>query len=745
MKRLAALMVLVTGGAYLWSCAIDWDVAVFSFHRHPDFPRTDFLKGKLGVLEPTYARSYLYAAYRQLSGMDFNAAEKEQIRSYWQDRLSSDWDHLDVDWELRWRQARARISGTKPPRDHLPRERYTTDTRAWTTYCSDDAFRTAIQTMESRRARFGLSSSVFQAWLAAQDAVFSNCSERHPNIPKPLSTPQPVLARADRDYQIAAAYFYAGDEPEAERRFREIAIDAASPWHGIAPYLVARTIARFPKLTRDFPRAEAELRAVLANPQLAQIHGMSANLLRRIRVSNDPASEVEELARALLRPHVEGSLRQDLWDYTTVLDRLLNWDDWDNKPGKDAKPVPRRSDLTDWILDFQGRGRAHSVERWRRTHSLPWLLAALSHAEPSNAVTRELIDASAAIPADSPAYLTAAWHRNRLRIDLHENSRDELDKILAGPMPESTRNHFRSLRMLTAGDLGDFLRFAQRIPVLVTSMTDDKEVPGIWVDQTFRRSSPTVARFDRDSTKVMNERTPLRLWRKAVAGDVLPVNLKEEVTLAAFARAILLADDDALQELEPVVVRVYPRAAKFLGAWPSDKTTEERRFTGTFGLLHMASVKPYLSSGVGFTTPTSHLDSYVNDWWCSLGSKFELDWDLDDSKEHYGKIDFRTDPDVAARRAGFLSEADINEGRREMERMAATGCAPNFLSAQVLSWAKSHSDDSRVPEALALAVRTGRYGCKDEHTGRLSREVWTVLHQRYAKSEWARKTPYWFN
>ncbi len=148
-------MVLVTGGAYLWSCAIDWDVAVFSFHRHPDFPRTDFLKGKLGVLEPTYARSYLYAAYRQLSGMDFNAAEKEQIRSYWQDRLSSDWDHLDVDWELRWRQARARISGTKPPRDHLPPERYTTDTRAWTKYCSDDAFRTAIQTMESRRARFG--------------------------------------------------------------------------------------------------------------------------------------------------------------------------------------------------------------------------------------------------------------------------------------------------------------------------------------------------------------------------------------------------------------------------------------------------------------------------------------------------------------------------------------------------------------------------------------------------------------
>jgi len=745
MKRLIIIVLLAAAGVYVWSCAIDYDVAVFTFHRHPDLPRTDFLAGKLGVLEPTYARSYLYVAYRHLAGLGFNSAEREQVRSYWQDRESADWDRLDVNWELRWRQARARVAGTKPPRDALPQERYSSDTRAWTLYCSDDAFRTAIGTMKDRQAHFGRSSAAFREWLIAQDTVFSNCTGRDPKIPKPASPRLPALARADRDYQIAAAYFYAGDEPEAERRFRQIATDSASPWRGIAPYLVARSIARFAEQAPSLDRAERELRTILTNPQLAPIHGISANLLRRVRQHADPEGESEALAAALMRPHAENSLRQDLWDYTSVLDRLLEWDPWNNKPGKDARPVPRRDELTDWILDFQSNDRAHSLDRWRRTHSLPWLVAALSHAQSGDTSARELIDASAAIAPDSPAFLTAAWHRNRIRINAHEYPRDELDRILSGSLPPSARNHFRSLRMVTAGDLSEFLRFAQRKPVLVTSIMDEKEVPGIWVDESFRRASATIPRFDRDSIKVLNERMPLRQWRHAIASDILPANLKQEFTLAAFARAILLSDDEAGQELEPAVIRVYPRAEQFLGAWAGDRTLEERRFTGVFALLHMASVKPYLSSGVGFVPPSHHMDSYRNNWWCPLGSKFELDWDLDDYKQRYGTEGVRSDPDAAARRIGFLKEADISEGRHEMERMASTGCAPNFLSAQILAWTKSHSDDHRLPEALALTVRTGRYGCKDEKTARFSREAWSALHRLYPKSEWSRKTPYWFD
>src|ERR1700690_4021077 len=79
------------------SCAPEFEVAVFSYHRHPDFPRNPFLDGHLGVLEPSYARSYLYVAYRHLSGVGFNAAEREQVRLYWNDRGSGDWDKNRID------------------------------------------------------------------------------------------------------------------------------------------------------------------------------------------------------------------------------------------------------------------------------------------------------------------------------------------------------------------------------------------------------------------------------------------------------------------------------------------------------------------------------------------------------------------------------------------------------------------------------------------------------------------------
>jgi hypothetical protein len=96
-------------------CAIDYQVAVFTFRKHPDFPRSEFLAGHLGVLQPTYARSYLYVAYRYLSGVGFNAAEREQVRLYWDDRLTGAWDGTGIDWIDRWERARKRIPGAGDP------------------------------------------------------------------------------------------------------------------------------------------------------------------------------------------------------------------------------------------------------------------------------------------------------------------------------------------------------------------------------------------------------------------------------------------------------------------------------------------------------------------------------------------------------------------------------------------------------------------------------------------------------
>ena len=79
MKRralIAALFALVPFLAWRIAdaCAPVFAVAVFHFKRHPDLPRAQFINGNLGVIQPTWARSYLILSYRYLSGIGLDSA-----------------------------------------------------------------------------------------------------------------------------------------------------------------------------------------------------------------------------------------------------------------------------------------------------------------------------------------------------------------------------------------------------------------------------------------------------------------------------------------------------------------------------------------------------------------------------------------------------------------------------------------------------------------------------------------------
>jgi hypothetical protein len=92
----------------------------------------------------------------------------------------------------------------------------------------------------------------------------------------------------------------------------------------------------------------------------------------------------------------------------------------------------------------------------------------------------------------------------------------------------------------------------------------------------------------------------------------------------------------------------------------------------------------------------------------------------------------------------FLTAKDRAEVARELLQLVNLGPAPDYLSKEAVAWAKMHPEDPRVPEALALAVRSTRYGCTDQETGALSKAAFELLHRRYPKSSWTEKTKYWF-
>jgi hypothetical protein len=49
-----------------------------------------------------------------------------------------------------------------------------------------------------------------------------------------------------------------------------------------------------------------------------------------------------------------------------------------------------------------------------------------------------------------------------------------------------------------------------------------------------------------------------------------------------------------------------------------------------------------------------------------------------------------------------------------------------------------------VPQALHLAVRATRYGCMNAQSGAASKQAFDLLHRKYPKTEWARKTKFWY-
>src|SRR5215472_14878577 len=175
--------------------------AIFSFSVHPDLPLDKFAAGKMGLIQPGYARSYLFAAYRQLNGKPFTADEQKVLLSFWKDRKDSAWSDFDEDWPKTWLETRKKIV-PGAPEAKVSVFRHRDKPNEYDTYlnCQKDAFVTAASTLQSRAQQFGADSQIIKDWVAAQDQVFANCSEGQTipaeaaaDAPLPISTaPAPI-------------------------------------------------------------------------------------------------------------------------------------------------------------------------------------------------------------------------------------------------------------------------------------------------------------------------------------------------------------------------------------------------------------------------------------------------------------------------------------------------------------------------------------------------------------------------
>jgi tetratricopeptide (TPR) repeat protein len=750
-RRLIAicLAIVLLNGTTALACGPFTLEAVFVHTVHPAYPLERFAAGRIGVIQPSYARSYLYTAYRYLSGLSFTPTEQQALVSLWRERLNfHSEDDGDSDWTKVWLTARQKVPGVQA-RDAIDiyRAREKPDDYESYVNCNKDAFETAAATLNQRIAKYGAASPEIQNWLQAQDQVFANCSSGK-SIPEPAPPSGDALLRADRSYQIAAANFYSADFDEARKQFETIAADNTSPWHRTAQFLVARALIRKGSLgpaaqkQESMSAAENQLKKVLADKNLSDFHPSATRLLNLLRLRLRPNERRHELAQALLASNENNNLKQDLWDYTVLMDQSLEGDQ------KTPAEAFKGDDLSDWIVTFQSEYAAtfdHSLERWQTTRSLPWLIAALSGAEGKHARSGELISEAAKVKPDSPAFPSAQFHAVRLLMESGKNDEartllDQLLKTNRDQFDEASLNLLTSKRMLVATTLADFLTYAPRVPVTLSWNDDGREIP---VDddeiEAEMKALADQPRFDYDAGVALNRKMPLSVLKEASKNTALPASLRRDLVQAVWLRAVILGDTRTADELTPIVRQLIPELSTLLDAYLSATTPQAKRFSAIYAWLKFPGLEPVVDIGVGRRTPLQSQDTYRDNWWC--GNAYYLP-EEEKENEVTGPPSFTSNNEHELL---FLSPTEKETAKQQWSTLGALGAAPNYISQNVIQWANRTPADPRVPEALHLAVMTTRFGCTDKNSGRWSKAAFDVLHRKYAGSTWAKKTPYWFN
>jgi hypothetical protein len=685
-----------------------------------------FCAGELGIPGPRFDLRLAWVTWRHLEGLPVPPSCGVSPRS----------DGTRPADQL-WIEARTAIRPDGPRwMDTVRYEQRPSPDGRYTDYvsyenCLPDAFRTAAATLDARIAAYGAGDPAVAEWLRGQDAVFDNCGGGGtlPDDPDP-SWPSWLLA--DRDYQIAGAWFYSGNWDEAETRFRAIAADPASPWRETADFVVARVLGRAGRLDD----AIVHLDELLADPSRSDWHATARRVRAHLRHRAVPAEVTAEIGLRLRAAEPPADLQQDLIDLGLLFggppstDPLLGY----LQTVTVALPPNAESALAQW--------QAGGPLSW-------WLAAAIAHQRITEApgwdgrpawspddgrrIAEDLL--ARAPEAQGPAALAIAFQRLRLLRHAGRLAEGEADLagLLARPdLTVSDRNRLLDLQRRLAPDLAGFVRLSQwQSPqhgwYYGGGSSLDAQAEGL--EELRLLDEVAAARLDSE---------PLDDLLGVARGEDLSAPVAKQLLAAALTRAVLAGRIGLAAEVARELAPLAPALAPALLAL-ADEPPASRLFVAALVLLRGPGFDPHVHGGLGRgidveILPLATIDSYGANWWCA------------DRSPSAAFAERRCAATPEGCPEPELVDADLTGTGPGDWRRQARDAAPIVLGRVVLDWADAHRDDPRVPEALHRVVRSTRYACGRGvgDFAEVSRGAFERLRRRYPDSPWTEKTPYWF-
>jgi len=735
---------------FLYPCGPFAYQPVFITPKQPE-DVSAYVSGRLGVPLRTYRPEYAYIAYRYLSGKPLTAAEQKLVTV--PPPGISGWFGTETGEQAQpWLAARAAIAGL-PPSPKFEAFKGVGDFQNILN-CGPDAFKTAAKTLQDRAARYGAGSAEIKEWVAGQDRVFVQCSGGSPAtfakpaepispLPAEVDPSSPAWLKKDRAYQIAAANFYAGNFDESKARFLTIAADSNSPWQPWGAFLAGRSLVRKATLKperadeaydpKTLAEAETQLKQVLADPKLQPVHAAAKQILGFVEFRLHPEQREGELAEALAKPHAEAGFQQDLKDYLLLIrdddDAVDDMGRWLSafRMASVADPDAERSKES-------SPSKVSPYDEWKSKRTLPWLVLAMSVGRSADE-NKELIAAAQKVPESSPAYSLVVY--NEARMLPTALARKLIDDFLAQHGRElalSTRNLFLRARLEVAGSFDEFLSFAQRQPAATGADGYGDEFQELCraADKNVNCQRPYL---DTEAAAVL-DLVPVSDWLKASTDKRISPSLRKDLAATAWCRAVLVQDWTAAEQAARTTKELIPETAKYLDTFLEAKTDEERKFAAAFAMLHWPGIRPSLTDETFRFAAFNEMNDLRMNWWCVVAEP---------SPANRGETQStitRTSAELLAE--NLLTKAEAKQALTERVAMNDARNAPVYLEPIVVAWAKRHSDDPRMPEALHLAVRAGHLSCSSDGAAKYSEQAFNLLHKNYPNSEWAKKTKYWY-
>lgn len=435
------------------------DTDKFVNRAQSDVAQGDFKLGNLGVLLTSYGREPLFLAYRALT------LEPAVLARQHRDTAKPGWDSDEITGGVpMWVSARTEAGATDLPD---PIEQYKTmPNQGYGQYlnCANSAFNVAADTLKKLTQDAKVSKTDVMQWVQAQDEVFRFCADPKGAAPKVELTELKASAaprlRALRQYQIAAAYFYAGDFSQALRRFDSMAADKAHPLRAWAALSAMRSMLRTTSLdgglsseirrirasqdappvkraafnlAQDKDRASREIsftqiqkraEKTLADPGLKEIHPATTKLVAQAALMIAPEKLYAESSERLARWDVDMVNNRSLDDWVSLGDKLFDY-------GGNLTVLANlrtRHEFFDWIRTIQGctdnlrspnntgscvQEHAHAVNKWQSSRARTWLVAAVMTAYEADPTMEQVQQAAKQVTADAPEYLTLRYHLAR--------------------------------------------------------------------------------------------------------------------------------------------------------------------------------------------------------------------------------------------------------------------------------------------------------------------------------------------